>query len=92
MDVVPIAVTALTFVLLALLVLHGGSGPGQQRPGLDDEDPGDGGGGGGGPRRDRPVPPTGPGDADPPWWAEFERELAAYTAQRAREPAELTSR
>jgi hypothetical protein len=49
----------------------------------------DGGGGGGSVRRGPPRPrePSSPGE--PPWWPEFERELAEYIAGRhgARLPA-----
>lgn len=46
-----------------------------------DEGDGDDGGGGGG-RRRKPPPPVGPRDGDPVWWPEFEREFAAYVANR----------
>ena len=60
----------------------------------EDGDPGDagddGGGGGGGPGRDRPTGPA-PGVRDEPsWWAEFEREFAAYAARRAPAPGGVT--
>jgi hypothetical protein len=47
-------------------------------PGDDDADEG---GGGGGLRREPPSP-IGPTDGDPAWWPEFERQFAAYVADR----------
>jgi hypothetical protein len=49
--------------------------------GPDPDDDGDG-KGGGGPR----------GGGDPPWWPDFERDLAAYLRQRPTPPARLRAR
>jgi hypothetical protein len=46
----------------------------------DDPEPGDDGGGGN--QLPEPRPPSGRGGDDPPWWPEFERDLAAYVARR----------
>jgi hypothetical protein len=52
------------------------------RPGAGPRPEDDGGGGGGSVRRG-PEPPHGPSDAgEPPWWPQFERDLAAYAAGR----------
>jgi hypothetical protein len=42
-------------------------------------------GGGGGAPSLSPEAPGGGGDDEPLWWPEFERQLAAYAAQRDRE-------
>jgi hypothetical protein len=52
-----------------------GSGPGRRANG-----------GGGGPPGRRPDPPQpGDGGQEPSWWAEFEREVAFYVAERESE-------
>ena len=44
--------------------------------------------GGGGPRRRRPdTPQHGGGGSHPSWWPEFERQFAAYVAEREKETA-----
>jgi hypothetical protein len=54
-----------------------------QRPRPDDPEPGDDGGGGN--KLPEPRRPSGCDGGDPPWWPEFERDLAAYAARvRAR--------
>jgi hypothetical protein len=42
-------------------------------------------GGAGGARSLSPEAPDGGGNAEPLWWPEFERQLAAYAARRDRE-------
>lgn len=50
-----------------------------------DEEKRDGGDLGGGPD---PLPeaPQGGGNGEPPWWPEFERQVADYAAERERQP------
>jgi|SRR5947209_3979692 len=72
--------------VVVLLGLIFGAGPfwvwavRRWRLGGDDSDDGDGNGGGG--QRRRPTPPTGPPDAEPAWWPEFERQFAIYVETR----------
>lgn len=42
-------------------------------------------GGSGGAPSVSPQAPAGGGDGEPPWWPEFERQVAAYAARRERE-------
>jgi hypothetical protein len=51
----------------------------------EEEDGGGGGDTGGGPGPEPEAPRDGGGDTEPPWWPEFERELADYAAQRERD-------
>ena len=46
------------------------------------EDDSDDSGGGGGGRGTDPVPPHRSPDADPEWWLEFERQVAAHVKRR----------
>jgi hypothetical protein len=83
----PAAPTWLTFVALAAavvvvlfslgLVLAGN----RQPPRRDGDDDGGSGPGGGGPRRPGPDGDD-PRGGDPAWWAEFERQFAAYVASQ----------
>jgi hypothetical protein len=56
----------------------------------DTEDHDDG-GTGGAPRSRPEAPDGGGGDGEPLWWPEFERELAAYAAQRERQRNPVSS-
>jgi hypothetical protein len=51
----------------------------------EEEDGGGGGDVGGGPGPEPAAPRDGGGDLEPPWWPEFERQLASYAADQERE-------
>jgi hypothetical protein len=51
----------------------------------EEEDGGGGGDVGGGPGPEPEAPRDGGGDIEPPWWPEFERQLAGYTARHERD-------
>lgn len=50
----------------------------------EEEDGGGGGDVGGGPGPEPEPPGDGGGDIEPPWWPEFERQLASYVARTER--------
>jgi hypothetical protein len=72
-------------VLLALALLIASRRA--SSPGDDSESDEPGRGDGGSKRNPPPSSPTRPDGVDPPWWAEFEREFAAYAARQRVPPS-----
>ena len=74
-----IALTLCTFGLASLataISIHLATRDEEEHRGGDDND---------GPRSRPQGPVDGGGDGEPPWWPEFERQMAAYAAHRERE-------